>query len=422
MPEKLTKEAVERLKSLAKPYDTRDTEIRGFLVRTQPSGAKAFYFDYRLEGWPGSKRARYRLGSFPRLSAEGARTLAKRAAGDVARGIDPQARKKAEREKVARDRHSTLRAFLDDRYEPWARTHLKSATFQLARLRSDFAEQLGDPLQSFNPFKVEGLRQRWKKAGMQPRSINRDIQRLQSVLSRALEWGVLEKHPLAGMKPLKADKTGRVRFLTAEEESALREALETREVRLRQARIRFNSHRVARGKSPLPEREGDCLDHLRPLTLLALNTGLRRGELLGLRWGAVNFPGKLLTVTAATAKSGHTRRVPLNTQALEVLTTWHERQNKPKSDAVVFPGPKGAPMKRIDSAWESLMKAAKLKDFRLHDCRHHFASKLVQAGVDLYTVKELLGHSEITMTERYSHLAPDNLRAAVEKVAGQSMT
>jgi site-specific recombinase XerD len=64
------------------------------------------------------------------------------------------------------------------------------------------------------------------------------------------------------------------------------------------------------------------------------------------------------------------------------------------------------------------MVAAKLKNFRLHDCRHHFASKLVQAGVDLYTVKELLGHSEIAMTERYSHLAPDNLRLAVEKVAG----
>jgi len=64
------------------------------------------------------------------------------------------------------------------------------------------------------------------------------------------------------------------------------------------------------------------------------------------------------------------------------------------------------------------MKAAKLKNFRLHDCRHHFASKLVQAGVDLYTVKELLGHSEIAMTERYSHLKPENLRAAVERLAG----
>lgn len=60
------------------------------------------------------------------------------------------------------------------------------------------------------------------------------------------------------------------------------------------------------------------------------------------------------------------------------------------------------------------MKAAGLKGFRLHDCRHHFASRLVQRGVDLYAVKELLGHSEIAMTERYSHLAPDNLRAAVD--------
>ncbi len=75
-------------------------------------------------------------------------------------------------------------------------------------------------------------------------------------------------------------------------------------------------------------------------------------------------------------------------------------------------------MKKIDTAWRGLTKAAGITNFRLHDCRHHFASRLVQAGVDLYTVKELLGHSEITMTERYSHLAPDNLRLAVEKVAG----
>jgi integrase len=413
----LTKRVVTALEPKGKPYEVRDTDLRDFLVRVEPGGTKSFYLVYRLAGGRKGKRKRYRIGTFPSLSADGARTIAKKVAGDVANGIDVQARKVAEREQAHKDRLSTLRAFLDGRYEPWAKAHLKSATFQLARLRSDFEGWLDRPMSDFNAFAIEGMRQRWKKGGMQPRSINRDVQRLQSVLSRAREWGVLNSSPLAGLRPLKADKTGRVRFLTAEEEGALRKALETREDGLRQARARFNAWRVARDKKPLPEREGDYLDHLRPLVMLALNTGLRRGELLGLTWGSVNFSDKILTVTAATAKSGHTRRVPLNREALEVLTAWHARQGKPKSDAFVFPGHDGERMTRIDSSWESLMKAAKLKNFRLHDCRHHFASKLVQAGVDLYTVKELLGHSEIAMTERYSHLKPENLRAAVERIA-----
>jgi integrase len=402
--------ALARLRALARqPAGGR----RARLPR-QVGGTKSFFLDYRLRG----KRNRYRLGAYPNLSPDGARALAQAIAGDVARGTDPQARRKGEREQSTRQSLSTLRAFLDGRYGPWATAHLKSADFQLARVRSDFADHLDQPLHDFNPFKVEGIRQKWKKGGMQPRSINRDIQRLQSVLSRAVEWGVIDKHPLAGLKPLKADKTGRVRFLTAEEETALRKGLVDREERLREVRVRFNTWRIARDKKPLPERQGELLDHLRPLVLLALNTGLRRGELLGLTWGSVNFAAKLLTVTAATAKSGHTRRVPLNAEALIVLRTWHERRGKPSADVLVFLGPTGERMKRIDTSWESLVKIAGLKNFRLHDCRHHFASKLVQAGVDLYTVKELLGHSEIAMTEKYSHLAPDNLRLAVEKIAG----
>ncbi len=427
MPEKLTKRTVEALKPQDGPYEVRDDGIQGFLVRVQPSGQKTLYLDYRLNG----RRNRYKLGVFGNVSVDGARTLAQTVAGDVARGIDPQERRKAERAETERQKHSTLKAFLEGRYEPWARAHLKSAEFQIARLRSDFADKLETALQDFNPFMVEGIRQKWKKGGAKPRSINRDIQRLQSVLSRAVEWGVLEKHPLAGLKPLKADKTGRVRFLSPAEETALRKALTSREDARRKARIRFNTWRVTRNKAPLPEQPGDLVDHIKPLVLLALNTGLRRGELLGLKWGAVDLASKLLTVTAETAKSGHTRLIPLNTEAFATLTAWSKRAGKPGPGVLVFPGADGERMKRIDTAWESLMKRAGLwiKDkedpkkgratFRLHDCRHHFASRLVQEGVDLYTVKELLGHSEITMTERYSHLAPDNLKAAVEKVATQ---
>lgn len=417
MPVKLTKRVVEALEPRAAPYETRDTEIKDFLVRVEPGGTRTFWFVYRLAGGRQGKRRRYRLGAFPNLSCDGARELAGKVAGDVAHGIDVQARRQGERDQDQRDRLSTLKAFVDGRYEAWAKGHQKSAEFQLARIRSDFEEQLDKPLLDFNTFLVEGLRQKWKKGGMQPRSINRDIQRLQSILSKAVEWGVIVKNPLTGLKPLKIDKTARVRFLSVAEEAALRKGLVDREERLRQARTKFNTWRLARRLKPLPEREGDLLDHLRPLVALALNTGLRRGELLGLTWGQVNFSAKLLTVTAATAKSGHTRRIPLNAEAFEVLTAWQARQKKP-SDDLVFPGPSGERMKRIDTSWDYLTKLSGLTNFRFHDCRHHFASKLVQSGVDLYTVKELLGHSEIAMTEKYSHLAPDNLRAAVEKVTG----
>jgi integrase len=421
MRAKLNQRTVASLDPSSTPYDVRDTSLSGFLLRVQPrsikspGGRKAWFYQYRT---PQGRQTRIKLGDFPGLSADGARSIALERANEVGKGIDLVARKRAVRAEAVRAGQQTLRVFLDDRFEPWAKTHMKSADFQLARIRSDFAAWLDRPMSDLNEFAIEGMRQRWKKAGMQPRSINRDIQRLQSVLSRATEWGVLARHPFAGLKALKTDRVGRVRFLNEAEESALRTALAAREERLRQARAKFNEWRITRHMKPLPQRDGDFLDHLRPLVIVALNTGLRRGELLGLTWEAVNIQGKLLTVTASTSKSGHTRRIPLNREALETFETWKARQGRVGAQALVFPGPGGERMKRIDTSWASLMKAAGLKNFRLHDCRHHFASRLVQAGVDLYTVKELLGHSEIAMTERYSHLAPDNLRCAVERLVG----
>ena len=73
-------------------------------------------------------------------------------------------------------------------------------------------------------------------------------------------------------------------------------------------------------------------------------------------------------------------------------------------------------MTNINKSWAALMELAALDNFRFHDLRHHFASRLVMAGVDLYTVKELLGHSDFEMTQRYAHLAPEHKAAAVEKL------
>lgn len=413
MSDKITKRLIEAATARDQPYDIRDSEVVGFLVRIAPGGTKSYYLDYRLKG----KRNRFKIGVYPNLSPDGARGIATQIAGDVAKEIDPQARKKADKAATERGRVSTLRAFLDGRYEPWAEEHLKSWKFQLARIRSDFADWLDKPMTDFNPFAIEAMRQKWRKGGMLPRSINRDMQRLQSVLSRAVAWGVLDRHPFAsGVKALKHDKAGRVRFLSPTEESALRKALDDRERRLVAARTRGNSWRETRGYELLPEREGEMLDHLKPLVLVALNTGLRRGELFSLKWDDVNLSAKVLTVVAASAKSGHTRRIPLNSEALSVLQVWRDRH--PDASGLVFPGAEGERLNNINRSWRAVAKAAKLVGFRFHDCRHSFASKLVQQGVDLNTVRTLLGHSEISTTLIYSHLAPAGLASAVERLTG----
>lgn len=146
------------------------------------------------------------------------------------------------------------------------------------------------------------------------------------------------------------------------------------------------------------------------MELISLNTGLRRGELLALTWADVKIHERILTVHSHSAKTGDTRHIPLNDEALETLRRWrkqtlhHER---------IFPITTS-----FKSAWAALLEEAKITiRFRWHDLRHHFASRLVQEGVPLNTVRELLGHGSMAMTIRYAHLAPDQKREAVAKLA-----
>ena len=413
IPAKLTKRLVNALEPRDAPYAQRDTEIKGFLVRVENTGHKAFYFHYAFGG---RREIAFNLGEYGNLSVEGARALAKVAAGDVAKGIDIQTRRKAERTQAVRDRRGKLEIFLTEVYEPDVRAYLKSAEIQIKRIRSDFVDYLGLPMTALHGLEIERLRRKWLKAGKKPRTINRDIDRIQGVLSRAVKAGVLDRHPLKGFARMLFDKAGRVRFLSAVEEAALRAALVTREDRLRAERLRYNTWRIERQLKPLPEREPDLIDNLKPMVLLALNTGMRRGELFSLKWADVDLEAGIVIVRAESAKSGQTRRIPLNSEAAKILATW--REHKESAGGFVFPGADGDRLTNITKSWGGVTKLAQLKGFNFHDLRHSFASKLVQNGTDLNTVRTLLGHSQISTTLIYAHLAPDNLRAAVEKVAG----
>jgi integrase len=103
--------------------------------------------------------------------------------------------------------------------------------------------------------------------------------------------------------------------------------------------------------------------------------------------------------------------VPLSTEAAGVLRAWRPEGWVPTG--IVFAGRDGGRMASLKTAWKTIATAAKLKDFRFHDLRHTFASRLVQRGADLNVVRELLGHADLVMTLRYSHLSPGNMASAV---------
>jgi len=373
---------LESLQPQAEPYEHSDTLTDGLLVRIQPSGLKTFYVRYLTHD---GRKTRTKIGRMGAITLKKAREQAKAVLGEVVTGMKPNDEKRAriQADKQERNAH-TLASYLSQVYGPWVKTNRNSGAATLRRLTHTFAEFSQKRLTDLTPWIVDKWRSQRLKAGIKPVTINRDLTALKAALSQAVEWGYLETHPLKDVKLSKVDKLGVVRFLAEDEETRLRAALP---------------------RSPL---------YFQCMVILALNTGARRGELLHLEWSAINLKLKQITVSGHTAKSGNTRHIPLNTEALAALKVW--KQVSPNTEGLVFPNRMGEPLTDIKRPWQALRDTAQLTNFRFHDLRHHFASKLVMKGVDLVTVRELMGHSDFKLTLVYSHLLPGHKADAVAKL------
>lgn len=143
---------------------------------------------------------------------------------------------------------------------------------------------------------------------------------------------------------------------------------------------------------------------------LALNTGCRKSELLTLRWSDVSLDRRFMVLRPENTKANKRRALPLNDGALNALRS----RALGNESEWVFAGRKGQRVKALDWLFRKAVKSAGLEDFRIHDLRHTFASWLVSEGVELVKVRDLLGHSSISMTERYAHLMPNRLLGAVQ--------
>lgn len=390
-----------RLQPGEKPYDVRDDKLTGFLVRVNLSGKLLYMCEY-------ARGKRVTIGKVGVLSPAQARDKAHSILGDAAKGIDPSEAKK-------KKHNLTLKEFIEKEYRPWVIEHRKVGQRTLDHIARCFFEPFGNkPLTELTPILLDQWRTQRLKAGMSTETVNRDIATFKAAISKAVLWGFIATHPLDRLKLLKSDRSIKVRYLSNDEEKRLREALITREEKIKNDRDNANQWRRERGYELHPDlHQFEFADHMRPMIILSINTGLRQGEVFSLKWENVNFERALLTIEGAYAKSGKTRHIPLNSEAKSVLKLWQEQS---KNSDLVFPSINDQPFNTVKTSWRGIRDAAKLKNFRWHDMRHHFASRLVMAGVDLNTVRELLGHSDLAMTLRYAHLAPEHKANAVEKL------
>ncbi len=381
-------------KPAERPFEIWDSRLSGFVLRVQPSGMRSYYAQI-------GRGRRVALGKVGELTPDEARERCQQALGNVAHGRPPL-------DGIDGTDGVTLGEFVAAVYAPGthARRPKWAATY-VARLQALFGDWYGRQLSGISVEDIDRWQTKRLNDNIAPATVQRDLNYLASVLTRAVKLGKLTDNVVRRVERPRIDRTPNVRYLDPAEEKRLRAALSERDAQMREARESANKWRKARNHELLPPLP-HFGDHLTVAVLLSMNTGMRRGELLALRWASVDVKGGQITIEGSTAKAGQTRHIPLNDEARDILKKWKEQSPTGERVIAVDTG--------FKTAWGALLERAKITKFRWHDLRHHFASRLAQVGVPLNTVRELLGHGSMAMTLRYAHLAPDQKREAVAKL------
>ena len=239
----------------------------------------------------------------------------------------------------------------------------------------------GLSLDKITPEMVSAYKKLRVKDGAKPATIKNELVCFNHALNLACrEWEWLRYNPLSRVKmPVTANQIDR--WLSPEEEGALMDA---------------------------------CYDRpwLKDVIVFALNTGVRQGGVIHLKWSDVDFFRRTATVRKKSRMSQGKYTIPLNQTVIELL--------KAKGKVVSMSGyvftqhGEQLTKREVQRQFVTAVGRAKISSFRFHDLRHTFATRLAQAGVDIYTISKLLGHSSVKMTERYAHHCPESLRYGVE--------
>lgn len=360
-----------------KRTDYYDTSITGFVLECRPGGGKTFHMRYQTE--QGQQR-QIKIGAYGDITFDQARKKAKGLRANVVLQGDPAA------EKTERKGIPTYDE-LADQHLAFARTYQKTPANTEAVLRLHLRPRWGK-------LRLNEIRQqdvaKWLagkyEEGMAPAS----VEKLRVMLNRSFElaakWGIpgSQPNPIKHI-PRRKFSNARDRYLSTDDARRLLATCTASE----------NSQLVN-------------------IVSLLLLTGARRNELLHAKWEHVDIERKAWFIP--DSKTGKPRYVPLSQAAIDII----EKLSKFDKCPWLLPNPKTRkPFTSIKHSWDTARDEAGLAGLRLHDLRHSAASFMINAGIDLYAVGKILGHSDHQSTQRYSHLANDTLLAAVEAGAAK---
>lgn len=352
-----------------------DRSVEGFFVEVLSSGVKTFYQRYVDQR---RRQRQVRIGRADIVPLSDARKRAVQIKAAVALGKDP---KESQAELLAIPR---LDDFIRERYLPFVRSYKRSWKTDEAALRRHVLPALGHLyLDEIKAHHIQKMMIDMQGAGFAPGTCNRPVIFLRYIFNLAADWGIPKLARNPAKKVLLFEEVKRERYLSAREMRALIGALRVDENQLAAKAIE-----------------------------LLLLTGGRRNEITHARWEHVSLEQKTLLVPLS--KSGKPRLIALSQAALDLIGNLESRG---KSEWL-FPSSKtGQPCPALYYPWDRVRKRAGLDNVRLHDLRHSYASNLVNGGVSLYVVQQLLGHTSPTTTQRYAHLQQDTLGKAAEVAA-----
>lgn len=376
---KLTNPEVKKLPAPEKGNRiTYDDTVRGFGVRITAAGARAFVLNYSTRS---GRERRYTIGSYPDWTVVAAREEAKRLKREIDQGHDPLAELQTIR--TAPTVADLCARYLEER-APALRPHTQ------VNIRSMISKDILPTMKHIKVAEVtftdiDGLHSKMTRGtgGRKavPHLANRVLSLLSSLFAEAVRWGWIKENPVKGIR--RNVETKRVRYLKPEELVQLTEAL-----------------------AQHPDKQAVTI-----IRLLLL-TGARRTEVLSATWRQFDLEAEVWTKPAATTKQRKDHIIPLSAPARQLL---QELRATSDGDGYLFPQGNGY-RKTLTRPWREIRRMTGLRDLRVHDLRHSYASWLASAGHSLPLIGALLGHSNPATTQRYAHLFDDATRKATESV------